>query len=147
MEINSDICPSWFACTSSSISAWRNGPVISTVATYHTLTSWMAHESITDLIDTVGELMFSFLCNIFCIVYWNRHGLLFGRFFIFCNNSSIISSPIHRNVMILQLRNSYWHEPMCISQEVHMESLSQSINKQFSKIFICIPIDTIINIR
>ena len=70
-----------------------------------------------------------------------------GSFQLFCNNRSGISSLIHRNETILQLRSSYWPEPMCISQEVHMESLSQGINKPFSKIFICIPIDTIINIR
>ena len=63
------------------------------------------------------------------------------------NNIISISSLIHRNGLILHLRNSYWHEPMCISQEVHMESISRSINKPFSKIFICIPIDIVINIR
>ena len=70
-----------------------------------------------------------------------------GSIQVFCNNRSGISSLIHRNGMILQLINSYWHKPMCISQEVHMESLSQGINKPFSSIFIFIPIDTIINIR
>ena len=65
---------------------------------------------------------------------------------LFCNNRSSISSLFHRNVIILHLRQYYWHEPMCISQEVHMESLSQSMNKPNSKIFILIPIDTVINI-
>ena len=70
-----------------------------------------------------------------------------GSVQLFFNNRSGISSLIYRNGMILQLRNYYWHEPMCISQEVHMESLSQGIKKPFTKIFICILIYTIINIR
>ena len=70
-----------------------------------------------------------------------------GSVQLFRINRSGISSLIHRNGMILQLRNFYWHEPMCISQEVHMEYLFQSINKPFYRIFIHIPIDTIINIR
>ena len=69
-----------------------------------------------------------------------------GSVQLFFNNRSGISSLIHRNVMILQLRNYYWQKSMCIFQEVYMESLSQSINKLFSKIFICIAIYTIINI-
>ena len=70
-----------------------------------------------------------------------------GSIQVFCNNRSGISGLIHINGMILKLRNSYWHEPICISQEVHMESISQGINKPFYKIFIFIPIETIINIR
>ena len=62
-----------------------------------------------------------------------------GSIQVFSNNWGSISSLIHRNLMVFQLRNSYWHEPMCIYQEVHMEYLPQSINKPFFKIFIFIP--------
>ena len=45
-----------------------------------------------------------------------RDSLNFCIIQVLCNNISIISSLIHRNVMILNLRNYYWHEPMCISK-------------------------------
>ena len=65
----------------------------------------------------------------------------------FCNNRSSISSLIHRNTMIFHLINYDWHEPMCIYEEVHVESISWSTHKPFSKSLIIIPIDTVINIR
>ena len=97
---------------------------------------------------TGGDILFCKYCVswIYCLIKLVAY-LNCGSIQVFCNTRSAISCLIHRNGMILQLRNYYWNEPMCISQEVHMEYISPGKNKPFSKIFICIPIDTIINIR
>ena len=101
-----------------------------------------------NLFTTGGEILFckdhiSWKCCLIKLVAYLKCGSIQAFF----NNRSGISVLIHRNGIILQLRNSYLHEPMCISQEVHMEYISQGINKPFSKILIFIQIDTIINIR
>ena len=67
--------------------------------------------------------------------------------YVFSHNRCSIFILVYWNVMALELRNPDWHKPMWKSQEVHMEYLPYSAHKPFSKSSVCIPIDTIINIR